>query len=80
MLTVAGNGAAALGAENTYRLQAPLNQPRSVAVDATGALYIADTGNHRVVRITGGGHARHGRRQRFAGMGGRQWPRRGLRS
>src|SRR6185312_6906542 len=55
MLTVAGNGAAALGAENSFALQAPLNQPRSVAVDATGAVFISDTGNHRVVRITAAG-------------------------
>jgi uncharacterized protein (TIGR03437 family) len=52
LLTVAGNGLAALAAENMYALQAPLNQPRSVAVDATGGVYIADTGNHRVLRIT----------------------------
>jgi uncharacterized protein (TIGR03437 family) len=55
LLTVAGNGAAGLAAENTYSLQAPLNQPRSVAVDPSGALLIADTGNHRVMRITSTG-------------------------
>jgi uncharacterized protein (TIGR03437 family) len=55
ILTVAGTGVAALGAENTYAPQAPLNEPRSVAVDSWGALYIADTGNHRVVRINSAG-------------------------
>jgi uncharacterized protein (TIGR03437 family) len=52
ILTIAGSGIAALGAENTFAPLAPLNQPRGVALDANGTLYIADTGNHRVVRIT----------------------------
>ena len=55
ILTVAGNGLAALGAENTYAPLTPLNEPRSVAVDPTGALYIADTANHRVARISSAG-------------------------
>ena len=55
ILTVAGNGLAALGAENTYAPLAPLNEPRGVAVDSAGTLYIADTGNHRVLRITSAG-------------------------
>ena len=55
ILTAAGNGIAGLGAENQYAPIAPLNQPHSVAADATGAIYIADTGNHRVVRLTPAG-------------------------
>jgi uncharacterized protein (TIGR03437 family) len=68
LLTVAGNGSAALGAENTYAVQAPLNQPRGVAVDGAGSVYIADTGNHRVVRITP-----FGTLVTFAGNGSPGW-------
>lgn len=55
LLTVAGNGLGALSSENTYAPAAPLNQPRGVAVDPSGALYIADTGNSRILRISPGG-------------------------
>jgi uncharacterized protein (TIGR03437 family) len=55
LMTVAGTGAAGWSGDNTYAPMAALNQPRGVAVDAGGALYIADTGNHRIVRITAGG-------------------------
>ena len=32
-----------------------LNGPRGVAVDSNGTVYISDTGNHRICKITGGG-------------------------
>jgi streptogramin lyase len=33
-----------------------LNGPRGVAVDASGCIYISDTGNHRVCKVTSGGN------------------------
>ncbi|PPK94208.1 NHL repeat-containing protein [Kineococcus xinjiangensis] len=33
----------------------PLSSPAGVAVDAAGTVYIADTGNHRVLRVTSSG-------------------------
>jgi sugar lactone lactonase YvrE len=32
-----------------------LNEPRGVAVDTNGSVYISDTGNHRICKITAGG-------------------------
>ena len=51
--TVAGNGAPAFGGDNGTALSAALNSPASVAVDAAGNLYIADSGNHRVRKVDG---------------------------
>jgi sugar lactone lactonase YvrE len=33
-----------------------LNGPRGVAVDSNGTVYISDTGNHRICKVTGGGY------------------------
>ncbi len=49
--TFAGTGAAGLGVGGPA-VSAPLNAPEGVAVDTDGAVYIADTGNHRIVRVT----------------------------
>jgi streptogramin lyase len=32
-----------------------LNRPRGVAVDASGSVYISDTGNHRICKVVSGG-------------------------
>lgn len=47
-----GNGAGLLGgaAEN-----AQFDSPRDVAIDGEGAIYVADTGNHRIRKITADG-------------------------
>ena len=55
IFTVAGNGTPGWSADNTFAPAAALNQPRAVAVDPNGVLYIADTGNHRILRVTAGG-------------------------
>ena len=50
--TVAGTGQPGAGGEGGAALSAMLNAPAGVAVDMAGNLFIADTGNHRVVAIT----------------------------
>jgi uncharacterized protein (TIGR03437 family) len=52
--TVAGNGAAGYSGDNGLATAAQLNSPNGLAVDSSGTLYIADTGNHVVRRVTGG--------------------------
>ncbi len=51
--TLAGNGIA--GFQNGQGAQARFNSPRGVAVDASGNLYVADSGNHavRVISLNG---------------------------
>jgi sugar lactone lactonase YvrE len=51
--TVAGNGIGALGA-NGVATNTSLNYPMGVAVDAAGAVYVADTGNNRLCKISNG--------------------------
>src|SRR5205814_2500286 len=52
--TVAGNGTAGFGGDGGSATAAKLNAPRQVWVDASGNLYIADTGNNRIRKISGG--------------------------
>jgi len=51
--TFAGTGVA--GAGNGVAQQAPLNGPRGLALDLDGLLTIADTENHRVLKVMGSG-------------------------
>jgi sugar lactone lactonase YvrE len=51
--TLAGSGTAGY-AEGTGT-SAQFNQPRGVAVDSAGNVYVADDGNHRIRKITPGG-------------------------
>ena len=53
--TVAGNGQVGTAGEGGAATAASLNQPRGVALDAAGNLYIADTNNHRICRVTSDG-------------------------
>jgi len=50
--TVAGTGVAGSAIDGILAISAPLNGPRGLAVDSSGTLYIADSGNHRVRKVT----------------------------
>jgi hypothetical protein len=52
--TVAGNGVVGFGGDEGPAIKAQLNEPWSVAVDSTGNLYIADTGNLRIRMVSKG--------------------------
>jgi trimeric autotransporter adhesin len=50
--TVAGTGVAGYDKTQQPATSAQLHSPSGVSVDAAGNIYIADTGNHRVVMVT----------------------------
>ena len=52
--TVAGNGGASYGGDNGPATSAVLFNPQGVALDAAGNLYIADTDNGRVRKVSNG--------------------------
>ena len=52
--TIAGTGTGSFSGDGGLALQATLDSPASVAVDPAGNLYIADSGNNRVRKITYG--------------------------
>ena len=49
--TVAGNGYVGFSGDGGPATSAALNNPRSIGVDGSGNLFIADTNNHRVRRV-----------------------------
>jgi len=74
IITVAGTGTAGQAGDGKNATEAQLNFPNGVAVDGSGNLYIADTGNHlirkvdtagKITKIAGTGQAG------FSGDGGR---------
>lgn len=52
---VAGTGKPGASPDGTTPLLAQLQMPRAVCLDRTGNLYIADTSNHRILRLPPGG-------------------------
>ncbi len=52
--TYAGNGSGGFSGDGGAATSAKLHEPASVALDANGALYIADRLNHRVRKVTPG--------------------------
>jgi uncharacterized protein (TIGR03437 family) len=53
--TIAGTGTAGAAGDNGPATAADLNSPLSVAIDLTGNIYIADTGNNEIRKITQAG-------------------------
>ncbi|MFK0174102.1 RICIN domain-containing protein [Streptomyces sp. NPDC090306] len=53
--TVAGTGTAGYRGDQGPANSARLDSPREVAVDSAGTLYIADTDNHRIRKVTADG-------------------------
>lgn len=53
--TVAGNGVGGFAGDGGPAKDAQLRQPVGLALDAAGNLYIADSGNHRVRKVTPAG-------------------------
>ena len=52
--TVAGSGCCGYGGDGQKATLASLNQPQGVTVDASGNMYIADTTNNVVPKVSGG--------------------------
>ena len=52
MTTVAGSGVGGFGGDGAPATNAQLYWPKDVAVDATGSLYIADTGNNAIRKVS----------------------------
>jgi sugar lactone lactonase YvrE len=52
--TVAGNGVSGSSGDGGAATSASLNQPQGVAVDTPGNLYIADSYNYRIRKVSGG--------------------------
>lgn len=52
LTTLAGNGVHGFSGDDGPAVQAQLNSPRAVVVDASGRIFIADSGNHRI-RVVG---------------------------
>jgi sugar lactone lactonase YvrE len=54
--TVAGNGQRGPGGDNGLSSEARLDRPHGVTVDAQSHIWIGDTNNHRIRKVTGTGH------------------------
>jgi hypothetical protein len=53
--TVAGNNTGGYSGDGGPATSAQLNYPTSVAVDGSGNIYVADTSNYRIRKVTSGG-------------------------
>ena len=53
--TIAGNGFGGYSGDTGFAIYAELRSPNGVAVDSSGNVYIADTQNHCIRKVTAGG-------------------------
>jgi sugar lactone lactonase YvrE len=51
IMTLAGAGISGYSGDGGAAIEAQLNQPGGIAVDASGAVYIADSNNHRIRKV-----------------------------
>jgi hypothetical protein len=54
IITIAGTGVEGYGGDNGPATSAYLDTPTGVAIDSTGNVYIADSHNHRIRKVSGG--------------------------
>ncbi len=52
--TVVGTGTASFSGDNGAATSATIRAPQAIAMDGSGNLYIADTTNHRIRKVSGG--------------------------
>ncbi len=72
--TIAGNGEGGFNGDGGPAMQAALNRPSAVFVDSAGAIYIADTSNHRIRVVDGAGTITTVAGNGTAGFGGEGGP------
>src|ERR1700733_4839553 len=53
--TVAGSGAQGFSGNGGLAINASFNHPRAIPLDSTGAMYIADTDNYRIRKVSSNG-------------------------
>jgi sugar lactone lactonase YvrE len=56
--TIAGSGATGFAGDGGPATAAKLDNPKGITTDASGSLYVADTGNHRIRQVTSTGGIR----------------------
>lgn len=55
--TLVGTGMSGMGPDGLAGAETPLNAPQGVCADHTGIVYVVDTSNHRVLRVSPGAAA-----------------------
>jgi len=72
--TVAGDGTAGYSGDNVPAISAELSQPFAIALDAAGNIYIPDSGNNRIRKVSASGTITTFAGDGLAGYGGDNGP------